>query len=295
MRVRNPLRPGVEDPSGPRASGLLSPKGRAMNIRVLALEMAEAVETFVRKARGFFYSVMLIGHRCPDCKGSLAMVSEGKCRCASCGKGLDPTVVFQRCSACGGIPMVRVRRYQCKNCGGDIQSRFLFDGLVFDAEYFRQKMVESRERRQEQRERVRQMLAESRSDSLVLGEADLHDVPGLVDALNALTAGLDEGIAVEAREKFDLRRYESHIQAHVRDFPVSLAGMPPLSGNPKKDLIWRFIAVIFLAHAGVVDVWQEGLNITVIKHEANRERCGISEPSATAGGVEGPVDRAEAG
>ena len=78
-------------------------------------------------------------------------------------------------------------------------------------------------------------------------------------------------------------------QAHIGDFPVSLAEIPPLSAEPKKDLIWRFIAVIFLAHAGVVDAWQEGVNIMVIKHETDREGCGISEPSATVDGVEGLV------
>jgi hypothetical protein len=74
-----------------------------MNIITLALDMAKAVETFMQKAKRFFYSVMLLGHRCPKCNGSLVMVSEGKCRCASCGKVLDPTVTFQRCSACGGV------------------------------------------------------------------------------------------------------------------------------------------------------------------------------------------------
>ncbi len=143
-----------------------------MNIRVLALEIAEAVEAFMEKARRFFYSVMLFAYRCLKCNGSLTMASEGKCRCVSCGKEFDPTVAFQRCSECGGVPELRVRRYQCRNCGRDIQSRFLFHGLVFDADYFRQKMVESRQRRSEQRERVRQMLVESRSADLPLAAAE---------------------------------------------------------------------------------------------------------------------------
>jgi predicted RNA-binding Zn-ribbon protein involved in translation (DUF1610 family) len=266
-----------------------------MNIRVLACELAEAAEAFRAKARRFFYRVMLIGHRCPGCNGFLDMVSESKCRCVSCGKQLDPTVVFQRCPACGGVPVVRVCRYQCKDCGGDIESRFLFHGLVFDADYFRTKMAESRQRKQEQRDRVRQMLAESRSGNLVLEHADLSGVPGLLEALNALTAGLDDSLAVEYRAQFDLRLYESHVQAHLRDYPVSLAGMPPLGENLRKDLIWRFIAVIFLAHAGVIDVWQDGRDIMVRKHEANRERCDISGESEAVGELEGPVDRAEAG
>lgn len=266
-----------------------------MNIRVLACELAEAAEAFRAKARRFFYRVMLIGHRCPGCNGFLDMVSESKCRCGSCGRDWDPTVAFQRCVRCGGTPRLRVRRYQCKNCGDDIESRFLFDGLAFDPEYFRQKMAESRQRRSERRERVQQMLAESRSGNLVLEHADLSGVPGLLEALNALTAGLDDSVAVECRGQFDLRLYESHVQAHLRDYPVNLAGMPPLGENLRKDLIWRFIAVIFLAHASVIDVWQDGRDIMVRKHEANRERCDISGESEAVGELEGPVDRAEAG
>jgi hypothetical protein len=266
-----------------------------MNIRVLAFEMAEAVEAFLQKARRFFYSVMLIGHRCPKCNSSLVMASEGKCRCVACGKVFDPTVTFQRCLECGGVPVLRVRRYQCRECGGDITSKFLFDGLVFDPDYFRQRMAESRKRKQEQREQVRQMLSESRSGDLPMGHADLDSVAGLVEALNALTAGMEETIAVEARDEFDLRAYEGHIQAHIHDYPVSLTDILPLSEHPKKDLIWRFIAVIFLAHAGIVDVWQEGRDIMVKRHEANREGQDIPGESENTDGFEISVGRAEAG
>lgn len=242
-----------------------------MNIRSLAFDMAKAVEVFMQKAKKFFYSVMLLGHRCPKCNGSLIMVPEGRCKCTSCGNEFDPTVTFQRCTDCGGTPILRVRRYQCSKCHSDIRSKFLFDGIVFDTEYFRQKVAESRQRKKEQRERVRKILAESRSADLPLGEVDLAGVPGLVDALNSLTAGLDTAFAVESREEFDLKRYEKHIQAHIQDFPLTLGEIPPLSKeSARKDLIWRFIAVIFLDHAGAVDVWQENRDVMVMKHEANR-------------------------
>lgn len=265
-----------------------------MNIISLAFDMAKAVEIFMYRARTFFYSVMLLGHRCPKCNGSLIMVSEGKCRCASCGKELDPTIAFQRCSECGGVPVLRVRRYECTNCGSDIQSRFLFDGLAFDADYFRQKMVESRQRKTEQRERVRQMLTESRSADLPLGIADLATVPGLLDALNSLTVGLDVAFERESREEFDLKRYETHIQAHIQDFSVSLRDIPPLSENVKQDLIWRFIAVIFLAHARIIDVQQLGQEIMVIKHETNRKRQDVLGEFEEADGIERPVGGVEA-
>jgi hypothetical protein len=266
-----------------------------MNIITLAFDMAKAVESFVEKAKKFFYSVMLLGHRCPKCNGSLIMVPEGRCKCTSCGEEVDPTVTFQRCSACGGTPVLRVRRYQCSKCHSDIRSKFLFDDLVFNAEYFRVKVAESRERKKEQRERVRKMLAESRSSDLSLETIDLAGVPGLVGALNSLTAGVDTAFDAESRDEFDLNRYEKHIKAHIQDFPLTLDEIPPLSReSARKDLIWRFIAVIFLDHAGIVDVWQERQDIMVIKREANRKRCGILGEPEKADGIQGSVGRVEA-
>jgi hypothetical protein len=265
-----------------------------MNIRSLAFDMASAVRVFVQKAKAFFYSVMLFGYRCPKCNGSLVMASEGKCRCVSCRKEFDPTVAFQRCSECGGVPVIKVRRYECRNCGSDIQSKFLFEGLAFDADYFRHKMMESRQRKTEQRERVRQMLAESRSADLPLGAVDLAAVPGLLDALNCLTAGLDNSFGIESRDEFDLKRYETHIQAHIQNLPISLVEIPPLSENLKKDLIWRFIAVIFLAHAGIIHIRQKGQDIMVIKHETNRKRQDFLGELEEADGVEGPLGGVEA-
>lgn len=260
-----------------------------MDIRALTLNMVEAVEVFIGKARRYFYSAILLRYRCPKCTGLLVMVTEGKCRCVSCKRESDPTVVFQRCSECGGVPVLRVRRYECKNCGRDIQSRFLFDGLAFNADYFRNRMIESRQRKAKQRERVRQMLAESRSSDLPLGAVDLTAVPGLLDVLNNLTADLDVDFTKETREEFNLKRYEAHIKAHIQDFSVSLRDIPPLSENLRKDLVWRFIAAIFLAHAGTVDIVQNGLEILVIKHETNRKRQVISGESEEPDGIERPV------
>jgi hypothetical protein len=95
-----------------------------MNIVAVSFDMAKAVEVFIQKARRFFYSVMLLGHRCPQCGGRLLMVAESRCQCTRCSGECDPTVQFERCLECGGVP------------GRDIKSRFLFDGLVFNAEYF---------------------------------------------------------------------------------------------------------------------------------------------------------------
>jgi hypothetical protein len=265
-----------------------------MNIIEMAFRMSERVQGFRERVRRFFYEVMLSGHSCPKCDGLLEMISDGRSRCAGCGAILDPTIAFQRCSSCGGKPRLQVRRYVCSSCSGVVVSRFLFDGLVFDAEYFRQKVAESRERKRELRERVRQMLAASRSNAIQLEALELQEANGLFQALDSLTL---EGFAAAlppSRSRFDLRRYEAHIQAHLRPIPLSLDQIPPLSEDTRLDRVWRFITLIFLAHAGVIRIWQQGDTIMVIKHEANGEGSSIPGDLEEADGVEGSLGRATA-
>jgi hypothetical protein len=176
----------------------------------------------------------------------------------------------------------------------EIQSRFLFDGLIFNPEYFREKMAEFRTRKELKREEVRKMLAESRSDPLELDSLDLNSVPHLIEALNQLT-NVPENLDLDVTSGFDLRRYEQHVRDHLKDYPVNLTDIPPLSENLRRDLIWRFIAMIFLAHAGIVDVIQEGQQIKVIRYETNREGQDIFGESEDADGIERSVGRAEAG
>ncbi len=266
-----------------------------MDIIALAFSLADAVTAFAGRARKLYYAVMLLGHSCPACGSSLAMLAEGRCRCRSCDNEFDPTVAFQRCPTCGGKPVLRVRRYQCQQCGCDVVSRFLFDGLVFDGEYFRQKMAESRQRKKQQHERVREMLAESRSGALSLPAAELSSIPGLTDALNGLVIGAGGTIPWKPDKGFDLKRYESHIQAHIRDFPISLDELPPLEENARKDRIWRFVAIIFLAHFGLIDIWQDGQNIMVMKRETNGERQDIPGDLEGVDGLERSLGGIEAG
>jgi len=250
-----------------------------------AFAMSAATERFMEQARAFYYAVMLSGHTCPDCNGSLEMAAEGQCRCLSCSVQFDPTPAFQRCSVCSGQPRLNVRRYSCRECGADVPSRFLFDGLVFDAEYFRQKMAESRTHKQELRERVRQMLAESRSATVPPAPIDLTAVPGLLDALNQLVQAGEPGLQVPLPPAFSLSRYQAHVQAHLRPFELSLDEIPPLSENTRLDRIWRFIAIIFLAHAGILDVWQDGPSIMVKKRETDAEGQGFPGSIEEADGI----------
>jgi len=272
----------------------MSQRPEPWDIVGLAFSLAGAVAGFVERAKRFFYDVMLWDHACPTCGGGLAMVREGVCKCQACGHQFDPTTAFQRCQACGGKVVLKVCRYQCQQCGGDVPSRFLFDGLVFDAEYFRQKMAEHRQKKSEQHERVRQMLAESRSQALGLPAANLQDVPGLTEALNALVADAPSGSAAWLPSEFNLAFYESHLQAHIGAIPVGFDEIPPLGENRRLDRVRRFIAILFLAHAGLVDIRQDGQIIQMMKHETNREGQGFPGAAEDVDGVEGPLGGIEA-
>ncbi|MGB2987952.1 MAG: hypothetical protein WBE26_18950 [Phycisphaerae bacterium] len=240
-----------------------------MNIISRAFQLTDAVAAYTNRVRRFYYAVVLSAHACPKCGGGLNMVAEGRCRCSACAHAFDPTVLFQRCSDCGGTPKIDIRRYRCSQCGSDVSSRFLFDGLVFDAAYFRQKMSEHRERKSDQRARLQAQLIENRSLPLDAGPADLDAVPGLTEALNSLIAGIQPGVLRLDCKGFDLSRYESHVQAHLELYPIMFDQIPPLSDDARLDRIWRFIAIIFMAHSGLIEIQQESQAIMVIRRETD--------------------------
>jgi len=265
-----------------------------MNMIDLAYRLLGRTRQYVKHARQFFYELALADHACPQCAGQLAMVGEGRCRCTACGQACDPTVTFQRCSTCGGQPELRIRCYRCRECGQEIASQFLFDGLVFDPEYFRRKTAEHRRRKKQQAERVRNMLAESRSLPMDLSGADLDSIPGLVGALDALTsmqATVDEDTT--RRSRFDLAHYQRHIRHCVSGDALDFDEIPPLDDDLRLDRIWRFVAVVFLSHAGHIEVWQDGQSIMVIQREVDGEGQDVCGKLEEADELEGPVGRAE--
>lgn len=231
--------------------------------------MKTAVEQFVRKVKDFFYQTMLLGHACPKCNQSVQMIAESRCKCRVCGYEFDPTLVFQQCVHCEGVPILKVRRYVCRKCGAEIKSKFVFEGLIFDARYFSQKMVESRQRKKEQREKVRLMLAECRSDTATTGPIDLQSIPDLLNALNQLTQGEDISQKLNLKIPFDLHRYQEHILKHLDSDEINFLHIPPCSKEKRLDVIWRFVALIFLAHAGRIEIKQEGESIWVKQSETH--------------------------
>lgn len=257
-----------------------------MNIIRHAFEMFEAVQNFFGKAKRFYYMVILLGHRCGKCNGRLSMTAESRCRCQECKLEFDPTVEFQRCVVCGSVPVLRVRRYYCKACGKEIISKFVFETLPFERQYFKQKMAESRQRKNEKLRQVREVLAQNRSDALSFGAVDLDSVPGLLIALNGLTAGIDDSMLIELKGKFDLGRYQSQIKAHLKDFEIDMRDIPAIIENRRKDLIWRFIAAIFLEHEQEIQIRQDGQTIWVSKY-VDEQRSDFSNGTEEVNGVKG--------
>ena len=243
-----------------------------MGIIELAFDLARTVEVFMAHARDYYYQVMLSGHACPRCTGLLSMIGESRCRCLSCGDTFDPTVALQRCSSCGGGVRLRVCRYQCRRCGVEVLSRFMFDAHPFDREYFRQRMAESRERNKRQQERTCAMAAETRSEVVAPPAANLESVPGLAEALDSLVAVPEMAAWLPLATGFDLSRYQTHLEEHIGPIEVYFDDLPPLNDNARLDRVWRFIAIIFMAHAGLIEITRDASAIIVMrKRETDRE------------------------
>ena len=238
-----------------------------MDIVALAFELAGLVEALVARARRFCYEVALSRHPCPRCAGRLEMIAESRCRCLSCNDVFDPTAAFQRCDRCGGTPRLSICRYRCSGCGRGVASRFVFDGLVFDREYFRRRMAESRQRKAERHQGLRELLIEVRSETVVAPAADLEAIPGLSDALDGLVLGPEVAALVPLCRGFDLKRYEAHLEAHIGPIEMCFDEIPPLDEDARMDRIWRFVAVVFMAHAGRIEICQDGQEILVMQRD----------------------------
>ena len=238
----------------------------------LAFKLAEAIQVLMEHARRFYYEVMISGHTCPRCGGRPKMIGESRCRCEACGSIFDPTIAYQRCLACGGKPRLRICRYQCQSCGRDIPSRFLFDGRAFDPEYFREAMAKSREKKKETREKYRTLAVEYRSEPLEPPGVDLESIPGLAEALNGLSMAPEIAAFLPLYKGFDLKRYEEHILANLKGYETAFDDIPPLEPDPRLDRIGRFVALIFLAHAGLIEIEQyHNLIILTRKNETDLE------------------------
>ena len=233
------------------------------------------VFTFKEKAREFYFQVLLGKYHCPLCgEQDLQMAGPGVCICPS-GHSFDPTAELQRSACCGAPLTKRVCHYVCADCKQAQASRFLFDERIFDAQYFRERMREHREKVERRKEEIRRLLAETRSDELILTEEpSLEAIPGLMEDLEHFISpeACDAaGFPLQGLEFFDYQAYRNHIISGLGWSPVLFTEISALKENYRKDKVWRFMALLFMAQNREIDMLQHGRDIQIqrLNHETD--------------------------
>ena len=222
------------------------------------------VSDFKELVKAYYFEVVLSSYQCPICGGRLQMTGPSQCSCPD-GHVLDPTRTFQQSPCCNAKLVRKTFHYACSKCHQTVPSRFLFDERLFDKDYFREMMQESRGRARKKREEVRSLLAGSRSDTLILlQEPTLESIPGLTEALNGFI-GTDLGGLKDflSRSDFSMDDYRNHILSFIGTGSMLFSGIPPLVGESRRDKIWRFVTLIFMQQDGDVSLTQYGADILV--------------------------------
>ncbi len=224
------------------------------------------IESYKERAKEFYFQVMLSNYACPTCGRGITMSGQSECTCQG-GHVFDPTVAFQT-SPCCQAPLVRKTfHYSCSTCHKTVPSRFIFDERLFDAEYFRQMMQESRNRSREKREAIRRLLAESRSGELVLMENPESDI--LSDFSKDLDAFILENPMAaytdffDLKSDFDLNAYRSHILAVLGHHTLLFSSISPLIEDCRCDRARRFTALIFMDNDREVVLQQSGDDLLI--------------------------------
>jgi len=245
--------------------------------RVSIQNITDLLRNIREKIRSLYYRAVLFTKQCPACKAvELVMVKDSWCRCAACGAEFDPTLEFQVCLTCRAKLNRKMHHYWCEKCRQRVTSIFCFDAKIFDAAYFREMMRVSRQRKQQKREEIRQMLANCRSPALISSEEpSLADLPGLEGQLDRCI-NTAVPIAVFRDDAglppFGMDQYRQHILELVSGCVVRFEGMSKVIQDARLDRIYRFITVVFMEHDGAVVLKQEdGGEILIEENEAHRE------------------------
>jgi hypothetical protein len=229
-------------------------------------EVLERVSAFKNKAKRYYFEVILSTFQCPACGGQLHMTGNSKCSCL-CGNVFDPTLAFQKSACCETGLVRKTFHYACSQCHQSVPSRFIFDEKVFDKGYFREMMRESRARKKKKREEIRQLLAESRSESFALTENPiLESIPGLIEDLNEFIQNASEKsgkYSFDTDVPFDMDKYRKHILSMLSWDCMLFSDIEPIIEDDRKDRAWRFITLIFMAHAHEVEINQQDNDLSV--------------------------------
>jgi len=221
---------------------------------------------FKKRARAFYFEVILSPHSCLECGGQLRMTGQSLCSC-SCGNTFDPTLTFQMSSCCGTRLIKKTFHYVCSHCHRTIPSRFLFDEKLFDASYFREMMQESRRRSKQKKEEIRKFLAESRSGALPLMEEPcLESITGLIHDLNDFIETDSDimcQLSFDTGSGFHMNDYRDHILSMLSWDSVHFSDITPRIEDCRRDRVWRFITLVFMQNDREVELTQDGRDLRV--------------------------------
>ena len=229
----------------------------------------EYVEDYRIRVKDFYFEVLLSQYRCTKCSGSLHMTGQSECSCA-CGYTFDPTLAFQ-ISTCCTKPLTRKTfHYACSSCQQIVPSRFIFDERLFDAEYFREMMRDSRRRAMVKKEEIRRLLADSRSGALTLtDEPDFNTLPELFEDLDRFIQSNPYQISDEPfdlKTDFDMTMYRTHILSLLPHFPIRFSDVSTLTGDCRRDRVRRFITLIFMDNDREIYLQQYGDDLLIRRH-----------------------------
>ena len=230
------------------------------------LDVLRRVENFKEEARSFYFEVVLSPYACPECGCPLKMTGLSECTCCQ-GHVCDPTTTFQVSDCCQAKMIRKTFHYACSHCQKTVLSKFLFDERVFDADYFREMMRESRRRTAAKREEIRQLLADSRSEILSLTEyPNLEAIPGLLKDLDdMIQLNGDHGSfsTLDLNSDFDMASYRQHIMSVLGMYTLRFSDISPLTGDYRRDMVRRFITLVFMDNDQEIDIQQYGNDLLI--------------------------------
>jgi hypothetical protein len=237
------------------------------------IEAYGLVKKYKHRARHYYFDVLFSIHRCPACGGHLKITGESNCSC-SCGNVFDPTLAFQKSACCGAGLIRKTFHYACARCNKTIASRFLFDEKVFDKQYFREMMRESRQRKKKKREEIKRLLVNSRSSPLChVEEPQLESIPGLIDDLNGFIRDASneyKPFSIYANQQYEINRYRGHILSLLTWDSVLFSKIEPLIEDTREDRIYRFITLVFMDNEREIELRQleDDLSVQRLYNEA---------------------------
>ena len=108
-------------------------------------------------------------------------------------------------------------------------------------------------------------MAGSRSDPLSFMEPPcLDSIPGLAEALNSfIRTEMADGYAFAPKSGFRMADYRNHILSLLGVGSRLFSDIAPLLDDSRRDKVWRFVTLIFMAQDREVELTQYGRDILV--------------------------------